>query len=491
MRELPRVVDLTRFHSNFNRVAHPSILNFVQLNEVLAGRFRLDSEQAAGGMGRVYRGQDLQSGSAVAVKVLQLKDGVEADRFSREAALLAQVSHPGIVRYLAHGSTAEGRYLVMEWIEGETLKDRLSREGLTITESVQAAQRVAEALGEMHSRGIIHRDIKPSNLMFVDGAVERVKILDFGIARRSDDLIGLTRTGFMIGSPGYMAPEQARGERSALDHRVDLFALGCVLYECLTGRPPFFGDPVAVRAKVLLTDPPAVRDLNPDVSAQLGALVSQLLSKDQGRRPLDAAQLARQLAALQEIPGARRRAASDPSQPAVTAALRPPKQAEQKEAQQVRVTFLLCAGADSLSAAQQEVQSAVASAVETHGGCLESVEGKWWLILFSGAGDPSDQAAVAARCALDIRALLPAAPMALIADKAKSGLDPLIDRAVTTVTSESLASLFSDSLASPGHPEGIRLDEATAGLLESSFQVVRSATGLYLQGGHDGSSRRL
>jgi len=255
---------------------------------VIAGRFQLEAEQASGGMGRVYRARDVQTGAIVAVKILQLGSELEAERFSREASLLAQVSHPGIVRYLAHGEVADGQFLAMEWIDGETLKDRLVREGLTIVESVQLAKQVALALSEMHARGIIHRDIKPSNLMYIHGEPGRVKILDFGIARRSDDLLGLTRTGFMVGSPGYMAPEQARGDRSPLDHRTDLFALGCVLYECLTGRPPFFGDPVAVRAKVLLFDPPRVRELNLDVSPQLSTLVTRLLSKEQRGRPMDA-----------------------------------------------------------------------------------------------------------------------------------------------------------------------------------------------------------
>ena len=266
--------------------------------EVLAGRFEVGSEAASGGMGDIYRGRDLQTGSPVAVKLLTPPSSTEAARFAREAALLAEVSHPGIVRYLAHGATTDGRqFLVMEWIEGETLRERLNGKGLTIVESVRAVQRVAEALSEVHSRGIIHRDIKPGNLMFPEGAMEQVKIVDFGIARRTDDQVGLTRTGFLVGSPGYMAPEQARGDRSGVDHRVDLFALGCVLYECLTGSPPFFGDPLALRAKVLLTDPEPVRYLNLDVSPQLDSLVLQLLSKQRanGRMARRASRPASQL----------------------------------------------------------------------------------------------------------------------------------------------------------------------------------------------------
>jgi serine/threonine protein kinase len=453
----------------------------VRLNEVLAGRFQLDSEQASGGMGRVYRGRDLRTGSLVAIKVLQLKAGDEVDRFSREAALLAQVSHPGIVRYLAHGATDDGHFLAMEWIDGETMKDRLVRDGLTIVESVEAARQVAEALSEMHSRGIIHRDIKPSNLMFAGGEVARVKVLDFGVARRTDDIIGLTRTGYMVGSPGYMAPEQARGDRAALDHRADLFALGCVLYECLTSRPPFFGDPVAVRAKVLLSDPPPARELNPDVSPRLGALTAQLLSKEQRRRPLDAAQLARQLAALREVPGARRRQSADDSDATSTAVLRPPRRAEAASP----LNFLLAIGNESPSATHSTAQTALEQIAAAHGGRLEVVDGKWWMILFSGGSSNEERSAEAARCALEIRTKLPKAPMALIADRA-SALEPLIDRAVTAVTKESLAFLFSDALPSVRHTDGIRLDEATAGQLQHVFHVVRSPEGAYLQRANGG-----
>jgi len=455
----------------------------VRLDEVIAGRFELEAEQASGGMGRVYRARDRQTGAVVAVKILQFGSELDADRFSREASLLAQVSHPGIVRYLAHGQVSQGQFLAMEWIDGETLKDRLVREGLTIVESVQLAKQVALALGEMHSRGIIHRDIKPSNLMFVRAEPDRVKILDFGIARRSDDLVGLTRTGFMVGSPGYMAPEQARGNRSPVDHRTDLFALGCVLYECLTGRPPFFGDPVAVRAKVLLFDPPRVRELNPEVSAQLSALVVQLLSKDQQRRPLDASELASQLDGLREVAGGRRKQDVVDSQTAATASLRPQRSpSDAPAAARAQLTFLLSTGAD-LSGARTPSQEALDASIAAHGGKLETVDGGWWMVLFPPSSEgTSEQAARAAHCALKLRALLPDAPMILVAEPADSDLDGLIDRVVKTLTSDSVASLFSQALSTAAPVEGIRLDQATAALLKPPFEVTSTPNGLYLRG---------
>ncbi|HME92046.1 MAG TPA: serine/threonine-protein kinase, partial [Myxococcaceae bacterium] len=312
-----------------------------------------------------------------------------------------------------------------------------------------------------------------------------VKIVDFGIARRSDDTVGLTRTGFMVGSPGYMAPEQARGDRSPLDHRVDLFALGCVLYECLTGQPPFFGDAVAVRVKVLLSHPQPVRHINHDVSPQLDSLVHQLLSKERDQRPVSAAELAARMGSLPEIAGAQRApdVAADPSAPtaASLAANRPAT---------VSATFLLFGessdGGDQSEGQQAERKlegsAAVTTAIKALDGRLEWIEGRWWMAVLPGRGAPSEVAARAADCALQIRALMPGARMTLVADKSAARLDELIDRAVTTVATDSLASIFADRAAASPAAAGIRLDEATASLLDERYEVTRGSDGLYLQG---------
>src|SRR4051794_11723683 len=181
-------------------------------------------------MSIVYRARDKHTGALVALKVLQGSDQLGA-RFARESRVLAELSHPGIVRYVAHGATAAGqRYLAMEWLDGEDLAERLIRGGLTARESVVLATRVAEALGFAHVRGIVHRDIKPSNIFLPERQAERVKILDFGIARQREGVASLdmTMTGTRLGTPAYMSPEQARG-LAELDARVDVFALGCVL----------------------------------------------------------------------------------------------------------------------------------------------------------------------------------------------------------------------------------------------------------------------
>src|SRR5207302_1047317 len=174
-----------------------------------------------------------------------------------------------------------------EWLEGEDLKQRLARTGLTAAESVALATRVAEALGAAHARGIVHRDVKPSNLYLPDGDLARVKVLDFGIARILDGGQAQTRTGMLLGTPGYMAPEQARGGKE-LDARADVFALGCVLFECLTGRAAFVGEHVmALLAKILLEEAPRVSEVRADLPEPLDRLVQRMMAKQAPERPRD------------------------------------------------------------------------------------------------------------------------------------------------------------------------------------------------------------
>src|SRR5688500_4273670 len=277
--------------------------------EVVEDRFELERVAGSGGMGTVYRAIDRTSGVPVAFKVLRSASSDAAGRFAREVRILSGLRHPGIVRYIADGRTHDDElWLAMEWLEGENLSHRLTSGGLSATDSVELVRRVAEALGAAHERGVIHRDLKPSNLFLVDGDLERVKVLDFGVARMAD--ASATRTGVMIGTPGYMAPEQARGERN-VGARSDVFALGCLLFECLTGKPPFVGDNVmAILAKVLLEDAPRVGIVRPELPEALDDLVARTLSKTPEQRPRDGTQLAAELAAIGSFSAADRPAAA-------------------------------------------------------------------------------------------------------------------------------------------------------------------------------------
>ena len=223
-------------------------------------------------------------------------DPGSTERFEREARILAELNHPRIVRYVAHGRTAAGQFIAMEWLEGETLADRLLRGRLEIAEATQLIETVAGALAVVHARGMVHRDIKPSNLFLTGKSIAGVKILDFGIARAG---LFLSGSG-VVGTPGYVAPEQAQGARG-VDARADVFALGVVLFECLTGRPAFVaGNVMALLAKILLEEAPRVRELRDDVPGPLDAFVAQLLAKDPALRPRDAAQVAGELRRLGE-----------------------------------------------------------------------------------------------------------------------------------------------------------------------------------------------
>ena len=218
-----------------------------QPGSILAGRFRIIERVAAGGMGTVHRALDEATGRDVAVKLLAAGSGAEelAERFRREARILAGLEHPSVVSFVDFGPVdGGGLYLAMEWLEGLDLMDKLRDGVLGVAETIRLARHVAEALSVAHELGIVHRDLKPANIFLVGGNLADVKVLDFGIAMLTGLSTGITRTGMTIGTPEYMPPEQARGERN-MDGRVDVYALGCVIFQCLTGKPPFFGPTAA------------------------------------------------------------------------------------------------------------------------------------------------------------------------------------------------------------------------------------------------------
>src|SRR4051812_34307958 len=270
--------------------------------ERLDERFELEQRIGAGGMGTVFRARDPISGETVAVKILSDGQNHRTQRFAREVKELAERSPPGLVRYTPQGRPLAGElFVVMEWSEGEVLEPRLQRGPLTASDAVTLATRVAEALGAAHARGVVHRDLKPSNLFLPGSRIDQVKVLDFGIAQR-EGRTQLTQTGMMIGTPGYMAPEQARAS-GQIDARADVFALGCVLFQCLTGAPPFDGDTAAaILAKILFGTAPRVSELWPDAPNNLDALVAQMLANEPALRPSDGANLAAALAALGPLP---------------------------------------------------------------------------------------------------------------------------------------------------------------------------------------------
>jgi eukaryotic-like serine/threonine-protein kinase len=257
--------------------------------EVVGGRFVVEGLARKGGMGSVYRAVDPTSGAAVAVKILTATGAAAVQRFDREAALLAEMASPSVVRHVASGVTETGRpFVAMEWLEGEDLADRLARAPMSLHDAVSLARGAARGLAIAHARGVVHRDIKPSNLFLVAGDAKRVKLLDFGVAMPSRRAPRLTAFGLTVGTVGYMAPEQACGD-GEIDARADVFALGCVLFECLSGRRAFEGrSDVETLAQVFVSEPPSISDLCPEAPAELVAILSRMLAKQPADRFADA-----------------------------------------------------------------------------------------------------------------------------------------------------------------------------------------------------------
>ena len=255
-------------------------------------------------MGTVYQAIDRESGAIIALKILHSRNTIEQARFDQEARVLSELSHPGIVRYFDHGVTPNGSpYIAMEWLEGETLEDRLGRGNLSPAAAAHVARLVLEALSAAHARNIVHRDIKPGNIFLVGWKLTEVRILDFGIARRVFDVKRLTRKGSTVGTPLYTSPEQARG-RADVDGRADIFSLGCVLFEVLTGEPPFTGEtPLEVMTKVCTGRVPEVTSRRPGIPPVLAALVHAMLAPDASLRPQSAAGLANDFAEVVRVLG--------------------------------------------------------------------------------------------------------------------------------------------------------------------------------------------
>jgi serine/threonine protein kinase len=256
------------------------------------GPYEILAPIGAGGMGEVYRARDTRLGREVAVKVLPVhlaNDSQALARFEREAKAVAALSHPNILVLFDVGAHDGIHYVVTELLEGETLRDRLSRSALSFRQTVELGIALAEGLAAAHGKEIIHRDIKPGNIFLTaDG---QVKILDFGLARwqpktSSEDAtltLDETQAGMVMGTAGYMSPEQVRGERA--DASSDIFSLGCVLYEAVTGRRAFSGKSAAdTMAAILKEDPPPIADTGKQAPAELERVIDRCLAKNPAQR---------------------------------------------------------------------------------------------------------------------------------------------------------------------------------------------------------------
>jgi len=262
-------------------------------------QYEIVDRLGGGAMGVVYKARDRRLQRLVALKFLPPSLSAEPEfksRFLQEAKAIASLDHPNLCSLFDVAEPEEGRLvIVMPFYEGETLKQKIGRGPLPLDRAVDYAVQIAAGLAHAHAAGVVHRDIKPANVIVTAG--ERVRILDFGIAKVSAAQAKLTRTGAVLGTLTYMSPEQASGEQ--VDHRSDLWALGVVLYEMLTGRPPFTGDSLeALFHAILWGKPERVTALRPEVPSRLDAVVQRLLEKDPAKRHQDAVALTTELEAL-------------------------------------------------------------------------------------------------------------------------------------------------------------------------------------------------
>jgi serine/threonine-protein kinase len=259
----------------------------------MVGDYRIEGVLGSGGMGQVYASVHPVIGKRAAIKVLRAELSVNreaVERFVQEARAVNQIGHPNIVDVFAFGALPDGRsYFVMEWLKGESLRHRMKRDRMTIAEVAHVVDSVCIALEAAHEKGIVHRDLKPDNvfLVAVRSARPMVKLLDFGIAKlmgTEDTRLERTRTGNLLGTPAYIAPEQARGE--TIDQRVDVYSLGAMAYEMLAREVPFPArSAMDMVAQHLYTEPPSLRKRLPDAPAELDGLISRMMAKAPEARP--------------------------------------------------------------------------------------------------------------------------------------------------------------------------------------------------------------
>jgi serine/threonine protein kinase len=411
----------------------------VVAGQVIAGRFVLQAHAATGGMGTVYRARDLVKQRPVAVKIVTLGRPYDLERFDREAEMLASVEHPNVVGYIAHGDSDGVHFLAQEWVDGSTLAAYLRGTGATVREAVDLATGVASAVAAIHKAGVIHRDIKPSNVILVDGRPDRVKLVDFGIARLAKDAKVLTRTGIVVGTPSYMAPEQARGE-SHITVAADVWSLGCLLYEALSGRVPFAGkSATAVRAKVVLAEPPRVDGWCPEAPAALVDLVHAALAKDPALRPADGAAIVDRLLALGSLPDGPRRKVGSPEPTTKRVGVTTTREQEAEELQ----SYLL------ISLAEPEPETAptdrsvqLDDVAARHGMGVHVLDEGTAMLVAEQSGKRG--AIAAARAAAELRAEVFDGAIAVFARPVGEDIDNAVERGAELLDQAVMQAVFSD-----------------------------------------------
>ena len=409
--------------------------------QVIGGRFRIEEHAGAGGSSVVYRATDTRSGASVALKVPHDPTSFDRLRFEREVQILSGATDRRIVGYIAHGIEPDARpWLAMEWLVGETLSSRLSGAGVPIVDAVRVAIELAETLASLHDRGIVHRDIKPSNLFLVDGDMRRPKLLDFGIAR-SRAHVALTNTGALVGTVGYMSPEQVRGEK-LIDHRSDIFSLGCLLFQCVTGHLPFEGEhPTEWLLKLALEEAPRADSIASEVPAGLSDVLAKMLQKSPVARYANMLEVATALGSIDTSEGADQKSVVSVRAPAITSSER-------------RFVSLLLLREPALDARR----GVLVDEVRRNGGVLHESPDGLVVVTFEAVAIPTDLACSVARFALSLTSRWPSSTIVVLSTwltRHKSGFTPAIQTAT--------------ALLAMGAPGSVIVDEPTRGLLQGAI----------------------
>ncbi len=452
--------------------------------DIVGERFEVLSLAGVGGMGEVYRVRHLVTGELHALKVLQKRTARRLDRFAREARVLAQLQHPGIVRYVDHGEVdGSGLFLVMEWLDGVDLGERLKEGPLPISDCLKLGIQVSAALSAAHARAVVHRDIKPANVFLIGGSVAHVKLLDFGVAWLGEERRQLTDTGEILGTPLYMAPELWRAVPD-VDGRADVFAVGVLLYESITGRTPFSGaSPAAVVAAVLESRPLPPSHHRADVPRALDDLVLRMLSSERASRPSDGRALLGELLAI----GAGTSADAEGLRSELTAT---EEHLESVVLVMERARARIADAAtidpddeatpfDGKRGVDTRDRKIVRALVDAQGGRLVTLTDGTLLLVVAEQRVATDQAVSAVRLALSVHRLAPDAWITVMTGRG--------------VSQQKAAPVPFDESGVRERCQGVHVDDVTAGLLPGRFSVVGRSQGLFVvrEGEGDESARLL
>ena len=442
----------------------------MKFGHVIADRYRVEALANSGGMGAVYAGLDLQNGTKVGIKFAHHgRDEDTIARFWLEANALSSVRHPGIVGYHTHGTDAAGNpYLIMDWLEGESLQSMLKYKQFSVRETLLLAIRICRALSAAHARGVIHRDIKPDNVLLRDRDVNKATLVDFGLVRMTDSHSAVTQVGTIVGTPSFMAPEQAMG-LADIDGRVDVYAIGALIFTIVAHRPPFVGQhATAVLAKVLFEEAPALHELRDDIPPRLSEFVTTLLAKEPDDRPNDADAVAAALnellydldsaadGAQPHLPGS-----AGPAGPAGTTAARDSLPQQQHgpaitDGEQRYLTVLVVDG--KAARRNHERRQVLEGYASKYGGALNELADGTIIGVFNTGGKPHDIAVRAAHCALVIRAELDVDAIILATGRGiaedRLPVGEVIDRAVSLLTGrvDTMISAAGTASAAPADP---------------------------------------